>query len=410
MAAVAPHTASPLCALEAKYEAVLAENEELSHRLRAEQRRRRHLEDAQRRIQKDVKHDQQRLQRLFTEAEERVGGATSSPSADERVRSLEQTCAYLQAKVESLQVALAVHERGGDHNTEDNPHQDALSTRKAEGPPREEHAVRRRADSELAHCHAELRRLADDAAHKEVFFYQQLAALQAQNAALLDDIDTWVTAEQHTHVAAAFATRTTVAAPSAATHTPTTSQKETAAAAATSVDVAAELVSAAALRQLQQHIEGQEALLEVKDRSIAQLEARVRELERALAATPTMADLQRSHRAATALTTSLSPHAAALAARGTFIPTPTSASSTAATADTPSTILHDIVAVLRFSQEVVSRLPPPGAPRAAPSPPSLLHGHCRSTDRVYPTGESLADAAQHLAGLMRRHASPKHTP
>ncbi|CAG9577402.1 hypothetical protein LMJF_28_2790 [Leishmania major strain Friedlin] len=48
---------SPLQELEAKYEAVLAENEDLSHQLRLEQLQRQRYEKAYRRVQEDVQSD-----------------------------------------------------------------------------------------------------------------------------------------------------------------------------------------------------------------------------------------------------------------------------------------------------------------------------------------------------------------
>ncbi|TPP51542.1 hypothetical protein CGC20_36205 [Leishmania donovani] len=298
--------ASPLQELEAKYEAVLAENEDLIHQLRLEQLQRQRYEKAYRRVQENVQSNRQSLQQMFALAESCPAGVgrhqvtgdatvitTSAVGSDdqlpraagnpttfgtdenERVRRLEQECAYLQAKVDSLRIAFRQYERGGGEGAGDGSPHDTSPFR-----PRE-HAQRHCADNTTGSK-------ALEAEQTEVFFHAQLAALQAQNAALLEDLDARVTAGQRLSMSAAFLVVCSLfsrdPASARSDFYQLTNEREGDADAPKSpddypsVDFVADRVDASVPRQLERRTKRQEGLARAKDRTIVQPEGRAREL------------------------------------------------------------------------------------------------------------------------------------
>ncbi|CBZ28653.1 hypothetical protein, unknown function [Leishmania mexicana MHOM/GT/2001/U1103] len=469
-------TASPLQELEAKYEAVLAENEDLSHQLRLEQLQRQRYEKVYHRVQEDAQSDRQSPQQMFAPTEScpagvgrhRVTGdatAITTPTvrsddrfpeaagdlttfgtdANERVRRLEQECAYLQAKVDSLRLSFRQYERGGGEGTGDGSPHDASPVRPREHARRHcadntitdskaleaERAGRALAEEQLTRCHATLRCLRDDAARKEVFFHTQLAALQAQNAALLEDLDAWVTAEQRLNMTAAFSPHFADSSPGAplapaATSTSSLTKAETMPAppnhqiTTLSADFLANRVDASILRQLERRTKGQEGLARAKGRTIVQSKGRAREVENApavaagaLESTPSptatvtvyLDDLEQLCGDAHALETLVHYYIAAPAEHGVFAPSVRPTHTT--TADAAPSAVSDISMTLRFVREVLpyvlshpSRTACPSSAVKVLQPTTVAEAH-RS-------GDILSDAAEELADLMQRHTTSTH--
>ncbi|TPP40350.1 hypothetical protein CGC20_12675 [Leishmania donovani] len=400
--------ASPLQELEAKYEAVLAENEDLIHQLRLEQLQRQRYEKAYRRVQENVQSNRQSLQQMFALAESCPAGVgrhqvtgdatvitTSAVGSDdqlpraagnpttfgtdenERVRRLEQECAYLQAKVDSLRIAFRQYERGGGEGAGDGSPHDTSPFR-----PRE-HAQRHCADNTTGSK-------ALEAEQTEVFFHAQLAALQAQNAALLEDLDARVTAGQRLSMSAAFSRRFVASSPGTplapaatstssptnakAMRTPPNHQMTT-----PSVDFVADRVDASVPRQLERRTKRQEGLARAKDRTIVQPEGRARELGDA-------------------------PAVAAAASENT--------SSQAATVTVYLDDLEQLrrdahalkVTTLRFVREALSYVL--SHPSCAAGPSSTMRVLQPTTvAEGYRSSGILSDAAKELADLMRRYAA-----
>ncbi|KPI86566.1 hypothetical protein ABL78_4389 [Leptomonas seymouri] len=463
--------------LQAKYEAVLAENERLYHDLRAEHAQRERYESAYRRVHEDAQKDQEILRQLYAtispaadtnqEAQAHDGGvflrqhagtnAQSSSSATavasrdcDRIRSLERDCTYLQAKVESLHLALRRYEQSNDATgamdvplsmPSPPPHNIfPLGERDTPAAPSAgsdallaEREGRRRAEEQLMRCHATLRNLHDDQARKECFYHLQLTALQQQNAALLEDLDMWVTREQQTYLENTFGSRLGA---NAKQEVPVSSSPAPARSAAKAADDECDRTvhenEALQLQQVQQCLKDQEELLALKDRSIEQLETRLRELEMRLAkaevhperpsvlasppfpiAAPSK-DLLQLRREAAAVEAAVKrfanthlPEAEVLSPSSLHVAINDSASDEYSS----ETIVRDVSRVLRCVLEVVSHqshlpvlpLYPQHEPAAALRTPPIAVAQPAAASSPYHSGETLYEAAQQVATLMRRH-------
>lgn len=457
--------------LQAKYDAVVAENERLYHDLRAEQAQRERFESAYRRVQKDVRKDQAILRRLYAQLEPdlvkvdgsassagkealdkqvlskaalRQASGTASPNDGDRIRGLERDCAYLRAKVESFQLALRRCEMedpapGASNVLASNsflssvPETSHEATREipAAAYPLNADAVtaeragRQRAEEQLTRCHTMLRSLRDDAAQKELFYREQLAALQEQNAALLEDLDMWVIGEQQTYLANVFAPKwgksvghdEQISVPSGSTATPEDG-----------VDATAHAETSAQIQQMKQYLKDQEEVLALKDKSIAQLEARVQELEAHVAgaaehATPQesppiapviLQELRQLRREAAAAEAVVERYAAVHLPATYILPHSSlrSAHHDAPTGEpTAETTVRDVRSVLRLVEEVLSRSTSTAGASplrtrndmsaALRAPPVTVIQPVASSSH-YHSGETLLEAAQHLAKLTRR--------
>jgi hypothetical protein len=472
--------------LQAKYEFVLAENEQLSHDLRTEEAQRQRFESAYRQVQEDVQKGQATLRQLYAQIEantgdlrasntpddektshrgrddSRVGSSRASVALaaddDDRVRRLERDCAYLRAKVESLHLALR-HYEVRDPATEvggvgvawhtPNPtrraaqakERDALSCDPAAAASavsalETERERRRRAEEQLIRCHATLQSLRDDAAQKEFFFHQQLSALQEQNAALLEDLDTWVTREQQVYLANTFASRHDAVAEDTRA-TPASSCTPPVAVFHGDVEggvpTGEGTHESAQLQQMQQYLKDQEAVLALKNRSIEQLETRVAELEGRLAnaemqrdrlrdsspppatATNPMKQLMELRREA-AVVDSAVRRFAHQHLPTVYIPRVSplqrqrydEEAEEGASADVA---VNDVQRVLRLVLEVLSKEAQSSESAAEEhrkpattlrAPPITVVQPAVESD-TYHSGETLSEAAQQLAQLMRRH-------
>lgn len=435
--------------LQGKYNAVVAENERLYHDLRAEQVQHERYRAAYERVRGDVEKDQATLRELYAQMEPESGShvtAASRPAEDDvdaggpsatrptktdaaaavsssdadRIYSLERDCAYLQAKVESLHLALRDYEGNSSFlekksNAVEGNNSVGESRVNAAASAEAERDRRRRAEEQLTRCHATLRSLRDDAAQKEAFYYQQLTALQEQNTALLEDLDRWVTGEQNTLLATTFASRLDGGSASAGAASP-------AAVAASSLQASPlppvdskqatqdDNVDAEMLRQMQQYLKDQEEVLALKDKSIAQLEARVQELERnsesSASAKSSLAvpvkELLAVRREATVARACVDRF---VSSRRSDAHTDASfsalraASLSASSTDVPTeSVLRDVHAVLHYTVAALE-IEKGSTPLRQP-PLTVVQPSAASS---YRSGETLTEAAQQLAKLMRRH-------
>ncbi|KPA85092.1 hypothetical protein ABB37_01498 [Leptomonas pyrrhocoris] len=464
--------------LQVKYEAVLAENEQLYHDLRTEQAQRERYAAAYRRVQDDAQRDQDILRRLYAQIEPTVntnrepnaheGGvffgegawntlrlnsnsnAVASHGSD-RIDSLERDCAYLRGKVESLHLALRRYEEGEDAKdphalptSVPSPSLPAISELDKRGAPSTpslnaedalatERSGRCRAEEQLARCRDTLQRLRDDATQKEFFFHQQLTALQEQNAALLDDLDMWVTGKQRTYLESTFPSKLVEPARQ------DTSPSSPPVPAGPFVNISESAMpktsraeEALQLRQMQQYLKDQEEVLALKDKSIEQLEMRVRELEKRLAnaevppgrlptpsasplsATIPVNNLLQLRREAAAVEAAVE-RFAIMHLPETYVLSPSTLHmphNDSTPADTSAeVIVSDLHSTLRYVREALSHeshfsaspMYPHREEESEPRTHPITVVQPATASSPYHSGETLAEAAQQLAYLMRRH-------